>query len=191
MMAGMKLILASNSPRRRELLALLGVTHTVVPSGADEAVAGLAPDELVRELARRKARFVQDSHRGCCVIGADTVVALEQEILGKPSDAADAAAMLHRLSGRTHTVYTGLAVITDSRQIITSDRADVTFRVMTPEHIRRYVATGEPMDKAGAYGLQGLGGIFVRRIEGHSSTVIGLPLPQLFDALEQVGLPFF
>lgn len=190
-MAGMELILASNSPRRRELLTMLGLRHTVVPSGADEDVSGLFPDELVCELARRKARFVKDGREGCCVIAADTSVVLEGRILGKPRDKNEAAAMLAGLSGRTHTVYTGLAVVTDEREIVTYDKADVTFRAMTPEQIRRYVATGEPMDKAGAYGLQGLGGVFVSRVDGCPSTVIGLPLPQLFDALEELELPFF
>jgi len=190
-MAGMELILASNSPRRRELLTMLGLPHTVVPSGADEDVAGLPPEETVRELARRKARFVKDGRSGRCVIAADTIVVLDGRILGKPRDAEDAAAMLAGLSGRTHTVYTGLAVVTDQREIVTYDKADVTFRPMTPEQIRRYVATGEPMDKAGAYGLQGLGGVFVSRVEGCPSTVIGLPLPQLFDALEELGVLVF
>ena len=180
------IILASGSPRRIELLASLGLDFSVHPAEVDETVdSATPPDEAVLELSRRKARHVyamaalpEDT-----VIAADTLVWQDTPLLGKPADAADAAAMLRRLSGRRHTVYTGLTVIRGGAEQSGVSAAFVTFRPMTEREIEWYVATGEPLDKAGAYGIQERGGIFVERIEGDFFTVLGLPLCELFRIL--------
>ena len=180
------LILASGSPRRRQLLELIGVSFAVLPADVDETpLAGEDPVAYASRAARDKALEVAASHPGRLVLGADTVVEVDQKILGKPASADDAASMLRRLSGRSHVVHTALALVTDSTAHEVVDTAQVQFTDLTEEIIRWYVATGEPMDKAGAYAIQGLGGLLVARVEGSPHTVIGLPvhrLPELFAA---------
>ena len=180
------LILASGSPRRRQLLELIGLSFVVQPADVDETpFDGENPVEYASRAARDKAIEVAAIHPGRLVLGADTVVEVDQEILGKPESVEDASSMLRRLSGRSHVVHTALALVTDSTVHEAVDSAKVQFVDLTDEVIRWYVATGEPMDKAGAYGIQGLGGLLVARVEGSPHTVIGLPvhrLPELFAA---------
>jgi len=180
------LILASGSPRRRQLLELIGVKFEVAPADIDETPL---PDEnpvaYASRAARDKALAVATDHPGRLVLGADTVVEIDQEILGKPSSMDEAADMLRRLSGKSHLVHTALALVTDGAAHEVVDSARVQFIDLTDEMIRWYVATGEPMDKAGAYAVQGLGGLLVEGVEGSPNTVIGLPvhrLPELYAA---------
>ncbi|MDO4568257.1 MAG: nucleoside triphosphate pyrophosphatase [Clostridia bacterium] len=184
----MQLILASASPRRQELFKMLKLDFVAIPSNAEEDIAPCEPWDYVCKLAELKAQSVKRGRRGCCVVGCDTVVYLDGEIIGKPRDEGDAYGILSKLSGRTHAVYTGLSVVTDERSITQYDRTDVTFCKLSDEEILRYIATGEPMDAAGAYGMQGVGGVFVEKIDGCSFTVIGLPVPKLYRALLSVGI---
>ena len=190
------LVLASASPRRRELLARLGVPFEVVPSDADETVpAGFDPAEAAGMLALLKARAVAAGRPGRPVIGADTIVALPASgdgparILGKPRDDADAAAMLRALRGRWHTVSTGLAVVRDGRTWRDVVTAEVRMRPYTDDEIAHYVASGEPRDKAGAYAVQGLGGALVAEVRGSELAVVGLPLRRLAELLVEAGVP--
>jgi len=180
------LILASGSPRRRQLLELIGVDFMVEPADVDETpLPGEDPVGYASRAARDKASEVAARSPGRLVLGADTVVEVDREILGKPPSADGAARMLQRLSGRSHLVHTALALVTDSTAHEVVDTARVQFVNLTDEMIRWYVATGEPMDKAGAYAVQGLGGLLVARVEGSPHTVVGLPLhrlPELFAA---------
>lgn len=190
-----RLILASTSPRRRELLGLLGLPFEVVASGYDEAAlapAGLAPAEYVTRLAAGKASEVAARTGGdALVIGADTTVILNGATLNKPSDAADAHRMLRLLSGRTHQVYTGLCLIPVAGGAMGEtqtdhDVTDVTFDAITDDTIAAYVASGEPLDKAGAYGIQGEALSFIPGIKGDYFNVVGLPL----ELLRRMLLPF-
>ena len=170
------LILASGSPRRKEILDTMGLEFSVDVSDADESFAG-TPEEMVLELSRRKALAVASRHSGAMILAADTLV-FGDEVLGKPHSAEEAKRMLAVLSGRWHSVYTGVTMI-DTRSGKTLSRADVTrvhFVALTAQDIDAYVATGEPLDKAGAYGIQGRGGMFIDRIEGSYSNVVGLPM---------------
>jgi septum formation protein len=182
------LILASSSPRRRQLLELIGLAFAVVPAEVDETpFAGEDPSTYASRAARDKALEVAAKHPGRLVLGADTVVEVDREILGKPASADDAASMLRRLSGRSHLVHTALALVVDGRSHEVADSTRVEFVQLTDELIRWYVATGEPADKAGAYAIQGLGGLLVSRVDGSPHTVVGLPLhrmPELFAALD-------
>jgi septum formation protein len=185
----MHYILASASPRRRELLGLLLPRFTVEAPEADESFEnGMPPDKAVTLLAGRKAEAVSARHVQAAVIGADTVVEADGTILGKPRSAADARRMLGFLSGRTHRVHTGVALIYPGGKRTVAESTAVTFAAMSDEEIRRYVSTGEPMDKAGAYGIQGLGGIFIPRIEGDYYNVMGLPLNALYTLLKEEKL---
>lgn len=182
------LVLASGSPRRRAFLEQLGLTFTVTPAELDERVhQGELPAAYVERLAREKAQAVAARHLGARVLAADTTVVLEEEILGKPADGAEALAMLRRLSGRTHRVLTGVALAGETlRARVVETR--VVFREASEAELSWYVASGEPLDKAGAYGLQGIGGFLVRRIEGSHSNVIGLPLAETLELLAADGL---
>ncbi len=184
----MELILASASPRRKSLLEMVGLEFLVIPSDADEGIQPCPPGEMVEKLALIKAASVKEGRQDCCVIGCDTVVVVDTRVLGKPSDGEDAVKTLGLLQGRTHEVYTGLCLITDDRQLVCHDVASVTFSPMSEPEIRSYVKTGEPMDKAGAYGIQGVGGMFVERIEGSYFTVVGLPLHMLYRMLRDIGV---
>jgi septum formation protein len=175
---------------------MLGMPTVAHPSDADESTpADWPPERIVQELAQRKARAVRDQLRerqaeAAIVIGSDTIVAVDGEILGKPRDEADAIGMLSRLSGRTHDVFTGVCCIgmPDGPTVVDYRRTAVRMRKLTEEQIRRYVASGEPLDKAGGYGIQGLGSVLVDSIEGCYFTVVGLPLSLLASQLEHFGV---
>ena len=190
----MDIILASQSPRRKELLGQMGLRGFKVTSPeVDETVdEHLPPAQVVEELSRRKAMAVARHADGDdLIIAADTVVALEGAVLGKPAGEADAARMLSALAGRTHHVYTGLTVIQGDRVVTQHECTTVTFRELEPEEISHYIATGEPMDKAGAYGIQGLGAMLVSGIEGDYFNVVGLPIFRLSRILAGFGLDLF
>ncbi len=189
-----KLILASASPRREELLKMLGFNFTIVPSKVEEAnYDGLFPCKLVQKLAQAKAEEVAALVEDTIVIGADTVVVYDGQTLGKPEDPNDAARMLTELQGSTHSVYTGLAVYDTNTQkmLLDYDRTDVFIREMDETEIKGYIKTGEPMDKAGAYGIQGVGGVFVERIDGSYFTVMGLPIHKLVLMLKEFNMVIF
>jgi septum formation protein len=183
------IVLASASPRRRALLAHLGVAFTVAAPDIDESpLSSESPVDYVGRLAVAKARAVP-APEGALVIAADTTVDLGGEILGKPTGAADAAAMLRRLSGRTHKVHTGVAVGRDGRTLDEVSTSLVTFARLTDEEIDWYVATGEPFDKAGAYAIQGAGSVLVQRVQGSVSGIVGLPMHTLVRLAAQLGVP--
>lgn len=188
-----RLVLASLSPRRKALLESAGIVPVVVPSGVDEESLAqpVEPGALVKALARRKIREVAAKMPGEYVLGGDTVVVIDGKILGKPRDEGDARDMLRRISGRTHLVYTGIALYepVGGRVLDDHDVTRVTMRHMDEEEIEGYVDTGEPMDKAGSYALQGTGGFFVTRVEGDFSGVVGLPLPRVYGLLRLAGVP--
>ncbi|HYV96340.1 MAG TPA: Maf family protein [Gemmatimonadaceae bacterium] len=187
----MKVVLASASPRRRELLELVGIKHEVCPADVDESViAGESPPAYVERLAREKARAVAPRFPGAIIIAADTTVVLGDDILGKPADDADAVRMLARLSAHTHEVCTGIAAEYDGRVASAVERVAVTFRSLSPREISEYVATREPMDKAGAYGIQGWGASIVERVDGDYFSVMGLGLRRLVALLASVGVEY-
>lgn len=181
------LILASGSPRRRELLDLMGLTYTVETPDVDESFSG-RPSETVMEISRRKATAVAARHSDSIIIAADTLV-FADGALGKPHTPERAKEMLRSLAGNWHHVYTGITVInTRSGRVLRNvDKTRVHLVPMTEQEIDAYVATGEPLDKAGAYGIQGMGGMFVDRIDGSYSNVVGLPMSMLRIMLAQVG----
>ncbi|MCL2857862.1 MAG: Maf family protein [Oscillospiraceae bacterium] len=180
------LILASASPRRRELLSYIRPDFAVIATDSDETLpAGTLPDEGVRILALRKAQAVAYTHPEATIIGADTMVALDGKIFEKPLDAADAARMLRALSGREHRVYTGVAILGPRGQSVFSQETAVRFVELSEDDIAAYVATGEPMDKAGAYGIQGGGALFVSNIRGDFYNVMGLPVCRLARELRK------
>lgn len=181
----MSLVLASASPRRRELMARAGLSFTVRVSEAEEVIPpGTPPHEAVMLLAQQKAAAVAKDCPEDTVIGADTVVVYDGKILGKPTDAADAAQMLRMLSGKTHTVYTGVCIAKHTDAQTFFEQTDVTFYPLTAEEIAAYIATGEPMDKAGAYGIQGRGCTLVQGIRGDYFNVVGLPIAALYRRLK-------
>lgn len=183
------LILASSSPRRRELLGLLGLAPEVVPADIDESWRnGEAPQEHAERLAREKVAVV--GRAGAAVVAADTIVEIDGEILGKPRDAAEAEAMLRRLSGREHLVHTAVAATFEGRTASGVETTQVWFRPLDDRLIAEYVATGEPMDKAGAYGIQGYGAFIVERIAGDYFTIMGLALGRMVVLLREVGLVY-
>ena len=187
----MHIILASQSPRRRELLEQIGLTgFEIRPArGEERADPSLPPDRLVEALSRQKAEEVSSAaDPGDLVIAADTVVAIGGRVLGKPGTPARAAEMLASLSGRTHTVYTGITVCRDGRFLTEHEATSVRFRSLSPADISAYVSTGEPLDKAGAYGIQGLGALLVEGSEGDYGNVVGLPLVRLSRMLARFGL---
>jgi len=183
-------ILASRSPRRRQMLAEAGFDFQVAwpIEEANHAFAGLSPAELVLAQARAKAASVALTHPQATVLAAGTVVAAEGSILGKPADQAQAEAMLASLSGRVHEVLTGFCLARGGKELAAEVvKTEVEFRRLTPAEIRAYVAAGSPLDKAGAYGIQDLGGGLVRRISGSYTNVVGLPLAEVIEALARVG----
>ena len=186
-----RIVLASQSPRRRELLALVGIQHTVHPVDLDEtARPGEAPATHALRLAREKARAVAERDADAVVIGADTIVVLDGDILGKPRDEAEATAMLRRLSGRTHTVLTAVAVARGATLVSGVESVEVTLRPLSDQAIASYVATGEPLDKAGAYGIQGYGAVIVERVHGDYFAVMGLALGRTVGLLADVGVRY-
>lgn len=189
----MELILASASPRRRELLSRLGLEFTVLAAQADETLLpGLSPREQVIRLSAIKAQAVREaleSRPGQVIVSADTVVVLDDAILGKPKDAAQAAEMLRALSGRAHLVLTGVTVLTEDGPRQLCEETQVFFRPLRETEINAYIRTGEPMDKAGAYGIQGYGALFVEKLIGDYYNVMGLPLCALGQLLREAGIP--
>lgn len=187
----MDIILASGSPRRKELLTQIGVKdYRVVVSDVDENVdRDMLPDQMVEELSRRKALAVRDTvGDDALIIAADTVVSLEGEVLGKPSDETDAFRMLSALSGNRHQVYTGFTVLRGGEAVTSHEMTNVTFRELEAQEIMDYIATDEPMDKAGAYGIQGLGAVLISGIEGDYFNVMGLPVYRLGRVLAGFGV---
>ncbi|MEE8418245.1 MAG: Maf family protein [candidate division Zixibacteria bacterium] len=174
----MKIVLASGSPRRQKLLSEMGYDFEVVtPVIPEKNTPGEAPQDFVKRLSRLKAESVALKYPDSLIVGADTVVVLERRILGKPESKSEAKSMLELLSGKTHTVFTGLSMIVLEKDITTSDfdSTEVTFNKLSPEDINRYVESGEPLDKAGAYGIQGMGSFLVDNYDGELDTVIGFP----------------
>jgi len=189
---GNTIVLASGSPRRRELLELLGVRFTIRPA-ADEAIPrpGETPAAYAVRAARAKAAAVAEAFSGSPVLSSDTVVEIDRRVLGKPMSTAEARAMLRLLSGRTHQVHTAVALTVDGRCRSLLDTADVRFRRLDERTIDWYVATVEPMDKAGAYAVQGAGGLLVEAVDGSPQTVIGLPIHRLPELFEECGIDFW
>jgi septum formation protein len=184
------LILASASPRRTELLNQIGVNHRACPADIDETpLAGECPEHYVKRLARAKALAVAADNPHQLVLGSDTTVVMAGEILAKPESEDHACAMLAQLSGHTHQVMTAVALARDGDCRSLVSITEVTFRTLGDDEIRAYVASGEPMDKAGGYGIQGRGGIFVRELKGSYSAVVGLPLQETAELLAQAGCP--
>ena len=180
----MKIILASQSPRRREILQLMEIPFEVIESHMEEVTpVGATPPELVQALAEQKARAVFSLHPNDCVIGADTVVDLDGRVLGKPHTPERAKEYLRLMQGRSHIVYTGICVLTPGHEDLRCARTDVTFRPMSDEEIDWYVGTGDPLDKAGSYGVQGPARLFVDHLEGNYFNIIGMPAPTLYEML--------
>ena len=188
-----KIILASQSPRRRELLTQIGLDYQVIPSTVEEVITETDPKLVVQELSRQKAEDVAGSvlrdREGILVIGADTVVSYQGQILGKPVDTDDAVRMLSMLQGNAHSVFTGVTLIRrglkETWQVTFAEETRVHMYPMTEAEIRWYVGTGEPMDKAGAYGIQGLCARFVEKIEGDYNNVVGLPVGKIWQELKK------
>lgn len=186
-----RILLASASPRRLDLLRALGLTPEVRPADVDETLLpGEDPHEAAERLARAKAAKVAGgAPAGAVVLAADTIVVLDGEALGKPRDAEDARRMLRALRGRSHDVVTGVALARDGRLVSGRETTEVVFAPMTDEEVDAYVASGEPADKAGAYGIQGKAAAFIERIEGSYSGVMGLPLFETAELLKEMGIP--
>jgi septum formation protein len=186
------IILASASPRRRALLTGLGIGFKVAPSSVDEVhMNGESPEDQVRRLALAKAREVSQQYPQEWILGADTIVVIDDEILGKPRDEAEARAMLARLAARTHRVFTGYALLNASRPGMETVRcvvSNVHIRELSAEEIAGYVRTGEPMDKAGAYAIQGIGSGIVEQVSGSYTNVVGLPLCEVARDLKELGI---
>lgn len=189
---GYRFILASASPRRRELLKQIGVTFEVMPAKGEEVITERQPEQVVKELSRQKAEEIAAGIQGehVIILGADTVVVYDGKILGKPKDETDARRMLSMLSGNTHSVYTGVTVIVlkdgESQSHSFYEETKVTMYPMTDAQISAYIQTKEPMDKAGAYGIQGKGAVFIEKIDGDYNNVVGLPLAKIFHKIEEV-----
>ena len=183
-----KIILASASPRRKELMKQAGLEFDVCVSTIEEKKGPWGPEEMVRRLSRQKAQDVAERYaEDCIVIGADTVVACDQEILGKPADDQDAFRMLHMLQGRTHEVYTGVTIVEGSldsgKTTVFAEKTEVTMYPMSDQMIWDYIRTGEPSDKAGAYGIQGKAAVFIKSIKGDYNNVVGLPVAAVWQYL--------
>ena len=183
-----KIILASASPRRKELMKQAGLEFDVCVSTKEEKKGPWGPEEMVRRLSRQKAQDVAERYaEDCIVIGADTVVACDQEILGKPADDQDAFRMLHMLQGRTHEVYTGVTIVEGSldsgKTTVFAEKTEVTMYPMSDQMIWDYIRTGESSDKAGAYGIQGKAAVFIKSIKGDYNNVVGLPVAAVWQYL--------
>lgn len=186
-----RVILASSSPRRHELLNLIGIAHEVYPSNVDESpLDGESPTAHAERLALAKATAIARVETNAVVVAADTVVVVDGDTLGKPRNAEDAQAMLQRLSGRTHTVVTAVAAAHGPAVYSDVEQVAVTFRPLTASEISAYVATGEPLDKAGAYGIQGYGATIVERIDGDYFAVMGLAIARLLRLCARLGFDY-
>lgn len=184
-----RFIVASASPRRREILHNAGYCFEVIPSDADESIAeSMTPEQAVCELSKRKALAVLKNNKGAVVFGCDTVVALDNVILGKPVDDEDAKRMLRLLSGRVHTVSTGVCVADESSVQVFANTTQVEFYPLSEKTIESYVSTKECSDKAGAYGIQGFGSVLVKKIKGDYFSVMGLPISETARALKDFGV---
>ncbi|MCF0130380.1 MAG: septum formation protein Maf [Pseudobutyrivibrio sp.] len=192
----MKIILASNSPRRKELLERIGYEYTVKPTEIDESTSIIDPELMVKDLSYKKAMAVVELEKGklesddCVVLGSDTVVSIDGCILGKPIDEEDAFEMLKRLSGKSHIVCTGVSLIPlwDIKKAVTfSETAKVYFCKLTDDEIWKYIMSREPMDKAGGYGIQGLASKFIEKIEGDYYTIMGLPVCRTYKELKKLA----
>ncbi|MCI5874528.1 MAG: Maf family protein [Clostridiales bacterium] len=204
-----QIILASASPRRKELLEQIGISFDICPAKGEEIITKKIPHEVVQELASQKAKEVagmvkayEASHeelmtpQDIMVIGADTIVAYENQILGKPKEEEDAFRMLSLLSGNTHSVYTGVSIVLLGAsgkvgELTFYEKTDVAMRQMDDAEIRRYIATGEPMDKAGAYGIQGKCAIYIDKISGDYNNVVGLPVAAIYRELKKLGIDLY
>jgi septum formation protein len=190
-MTALRVILASQSPRRRELLRLVGIPHEVQPADIDESyLAGERPRDHAERLAREKAAVIAAREPEAVVIGSDTIVVVDGDVLGKPLDANDAVRMLARLAGRSHTVVTAVAVAWRGETRSAAEEVGVTFHALSRAEIDAYIATGEPMDKAGAYGIQGYGATIVARVDGDYFAVMGLPLQRLVRVFDALGIRY-
>ena len=186
----MKLILASASPRRKELLGKIGLEFEIIPAKGEEIVTKKLPWEVVEELSYQKAKEIADMQaEECIVIGSDTIVAKDEQIMGKPADEADAFRMLSEISGNVHQVYTGVTLIrtgADPKVITFAEKTDVYLYPMSEKEIKAYIGTKDPMDKAGAYGIQGDFAIHVKGIKGDYYNVVGLPIGKVYQELKQL-----
>jgi len=190
-MSARRVILASSSPRRRDLMTMLGIAHEVMPAEIDERyLPGEPPIVHAERLAREKGAVIAARHPDAVVISADTIVVIDDMVLGKPRDDAEAAAMLRRLAGRTHTVFTAVAVARGSLMESGVEAVTVAFRELDDATIHAYIATREPMDKAGAYGIQGYGAAIVERIDGDYFAVMGLAIGRMLALLRRLGVRY-
>ena len=190
-MTALRVILASQSPRRRELLSLVGIAHDVQPADIDESyLTGERPRDHAERLARGKAEVIAAREPEAVVIGSDTIVVVDGDVLGKPVDANDAVRMLARLAGRSHVVITAVAVAWRGETRSALEEVGVTFHPLSRAEIDAYIATGEPMDKAGAYGIQGYGATIVARVDGDYFAVMGLPVQRLVRVLDALGIRY-
>ena len=181
-----KVILASQSPRRKELLSLLGIEYQTIPSDINETIN--LNNDLVKEIEKlsyQKANHIYQNHQDCIVIGADTIVKIGNKVLGKPKTYEEANQMLHLLSNNTHEVVTGVTIISNDKIETFSQIAKVTFFQLTDEEIDEYIKTNEPMDKAGAYAIQGIGAKFIKTITGDFYTIMGLPIGELYHRIQK------
>lgn len=203
------IILASQSPRRKELLYQIGLEFEVCPAKGEEIITKTIPEEVVMELSKQKAEEVakgflvyEENHKeimtpsDMLIIGADTVVAYDNHILGKPKDEADAKRMLTMLSGNTHSVFTGVTLLFLDKsgrvgEQVFYEKTDVTMHKISEMEIARYIADGEPMDKAGAYGIQGKGAIYIEKIAGDYNNVVGLPISRIYQELKKIGIDLY
>nr|WP_263325559.1 Maf family protein [Neobacillus sp. Marseille-Q6967] len=182
------LILASSSPRRKELLENLRLTFTISSSEVDESFdPKLSPEDVVMDLAERKAKVIFQENPNAFVIGSDTIVVADGQVLGKPADEAEAVCMLNTLSGKQHDVYTGVAILSENGITRFYEKTEVWFWELTNQEIESYVQTGEPLDKAGAYGIQGYGSMLVKKINGDYYAVVGLPVARTYRELKRLG----
>lgn len=204
-----QIILASQSPRRKELLEQIGLEFEICPAKGEEIITKSIPEEVVMELSRQKAEEVAAmvssytiEHKDITtpsdilVIGADTVVAYDGKILGKPVDEADAKSMLSMLSGNTHSVFTGVTLVLIDKsgragEIVFYEKTDVKMHKMSEQEIDRYISTGEPMDKAGSYGIQGKCAIYIEKIDGDYNNVVGLPITRIYQELKKIGIDIY
>ena len=204
-----QIILASQSPRRKELLEQIGLEFEICPAKGEEIITKTIPEEVVMELSKQKAEEVAamvssyaKEHKDITtpsdimVIGADTVVAYDGKILGKPADEADAKRMLTMLSGNTHSVFTGVTLVLIDKsgragELVFYEKTDVKMHKMSEAEIDRYIATGEPMDKAGSYGIQGKCAIYIEKIDGDYNNVVGLPITRIYQELKKIGIDIY
>ena len=204
-----QIILASQSPRRKELLEQIGLEFEICPAKGEEIITKSIPEEVVMELSKQKAEEIAamvstfgEEHKDITtpsdilVIGADTVVAYDGKILGKPVNEADAKRTLTMLSGNTHSVFTGVTLVLIDKsgragEIVFYEKTDVKMHEMTEAEIDRYIASGEPMDKAGSYGIQGKGAIYIEKIDGDYNNVVGLPITRIYQELKKIGIDIY